>query len=144
MNPDWNFDSRDMFPKEACAYGIDFIYGGKPFCEMIKHKPGGMLCMSKTKKTIPGLDSYEIECWITRLGSFPKKRIKHVDYSELYEMIRAHVLELENGKFAMISEIGCSCYGCYGPSDADIEVFPSCQEALESLNRWQRSYGPLS
>lgn len=73
------------------------------------------------KRTCNGLDTWEIEAWILSLGSFPIKRHYHGVGDENYNMDRAHVLELENGKWAVVTEEGCSCYSS---EEAEVEVFP--------------------
>lgn len=81
---------------------------------------------------IDGLD-YELKYWIPRFGSNPVKRIAYEDFSASYEMDVIHVLELENGKYAVITECGCSCYGA---EDADIEVLPTKEAAMEQFDKW--------
>lgn len=85
------------------------------------------------KKEIEGLSDYEIEAWITRLGSYPKAVVKSEDLSASYEMTAAKVLALENGQFALVTESGCSCYSS---SDADIDLFPTETAAVESFDKW--------
>lgn len=84
-----------------------------------------------------GLDSYEIEAWITSLGSVPVERVKHADHSEGYDMSEGHILRLENGKYAVVIEEGCSCYSS---SDAQIELFPTLERAEESFKEWENQY----
>jgi hypothetical protein len=90
--------------------------------------------MTETRRC-EGLDSWEIEMWITRLGSFPVERVKHADHSEDYAMREAHVLRLESGQFALVTESGCSCYES---SDAEIELFPSRSLAVEAFDKWDK------
>ena len=85
------------------------------------------------EKTCEGLDPWEIKAWSTRLGSYPIKVVAHEDRSEMYETNEATVVELENGKYALITEQGCSCYES---EDAEIELFPSRIQALESFDKW--------
>lgn len=80
-----------------------------------------------------GISSHELGAWIDALGSAPKERVAHADESRSYEMDVIHVFELENGKFAVVTESGCSCY-C--PEDADIELFPDREEAMSSFDTW--------
>lgn len=82
-----------------------------------------------------GIDKDEISAWIHALGSMPISRIAHEDRSQSYEMDVAHVFELENGKFALVTEEGCSCYES---SDAQIELFPDKKKALKQFEKWKR------
>lgn len=87
-------------------------------------------------KKCEGLSDYEVKAWIVQLGSFPTERIDHADYSQSYEMDMAHLLKLENGKFALVVEFGCSCYSS---EDADIELFPNEKDARVSFDKWVKS-----
>lgn len=92
----------------------------------------------KTKDSIServGIDSWDLSAWIEKLGSIPVERIKFVDRSEGYSIEQAHLFRLENGKYAVVIESGCSCYSS---SDAQIEVFPTFQRAEESFKEWEK------
>jgi hypothetical protein len=80
------------------------------------------------------IDKYDLEAWIFRLGSTPVERVAHEDKSGSYEMNQAHVYRLENGRFALVTESGCSCYS---NSDADIDLFPDQAAAMASFEKWQ-------
>lgn len=54
-----------------------------------------------------GLDESEIEYWLERLGSFPLEQVDVADHSVSYEMNKAHILRLESGQYALVTEIGC-------------------------------------
>lgn len=82
-----------------------------------------------------GISKWDLEAWITRLGSMPVQKVAWEDFSESYEMCRAHVWRLENGQYALITESGCSCYE---PEDADIDLFPNKRRAMESFDNWVR------
>jgi len=82
-----------------------------------------------------GIDDYELKEWIGTLGSMPIKRHYHEDHSQPYGMEMAHVFELENGKFALVVESGCSCYE---PSKAGIELFPTLLKAKEQFDKWDK------
>lgn len=82
---------------------------------------------------VQGLDSWQIEAWIMRLGSFPRKRVFHKDYAGSYEKREAHVLQLENGKYALVVEEGCSCYES---SQANIEIFQSLFKVRSQFEKW--------
>lgn len=84
-----------------------------------------------------GIDSWDLSAWIEQLGSVPVERLRHEDHSESYEMSVAHLFRLENGKYAVVIEEGCSCYSS---SDAQIEVFPSLERAEASFNEWEKPY----
>lgn len=85
---------------------------------------------------VEGISKWDIEAWIMRLGSMPTKRLAHHDFSGEWEMNRAHVLALENGQFALVTESGCSCYSS---SDAEIDLFPTEKAALESFDKWKKA-----
>ena len=91
----------------------------------------------ETKRTCEGLDEWEIKSWLHRLGSFPIRRIDHADHSESYTMDEGHVLALENGQFALVTESGCSCYSC---DDADIDLFPDYSSAKDAFDKWDREH----
>lgn len=76
--------------------------------------------------------SYEFKAWIVRLGSMPVELIISEDQSESYEMDRRHVFKLENGQYALISEVGCSCYMS---EEADIELYPNKAAALKAFKK---------
>lgn len=78
-------------------------------------------------------DDWVIEAWIMRLGSFPTERIVHSDFNGGYEKREAHILRLENGKYATIIESGCSCYS---PSFAEIQIHPNRRSAKDLFDKW--------
>lgn len=80
-----------------------------------------------------GIDEYDVEAWIAMLESVPIESIKQVDHSRSYDMARGHLFKLENGKYATVFEEGCSCYT---PENAQIELFPTLERALDSFKRW--------
>lgn len=90
-----------------------------------------------SSKVCEGLDTWEVEAWIERLGSTPVERIKFRDESQSYEMDMIHLLRLENGKYAVVTESGCSCYDS---SQAEIEVFPTLERAEESFKEWEKDH----
>jgi len=81
------------------------------------------------------LSNYELESWIGALGSMPVKILKEADHSASYETNEAHAIELENGKFALIVESGCSCYDS---ADADIELFPDEKSVMAKFDAWEK------
>lgn len=81
------------------------------------------------------LGDYEFQAWITRLRSAPVKEVACGDFGEAYEVNCARVLKLENGKYALITESGCSCYEA---QMADIELFPTKKAAMEQFRAWER------
>lgn len=81
---------------------------------------------------------YEIESWISRLQSYPIRIVKRVSNPNVsYEVDQATIFELEDKRFALVTESGCSCYSS---SEADIDLFPTEKEALEALNKWMKGY----
>ena len=80
-----------------------------------------------------GVDAYEIQAWIVRLGSYPKERVKHVDFSEAYEMNVAHLFRLESGQYALVTEQGCSCYE---PDGADVDLYPTRILGEAAFDKW--------
>lgn len=79
------------------------------------------------------LDPAEIEKWLPTLGSMPEECLAWRTFDESYQMIQAHVWQLENGNYALIVEEGCSCYD---PDDAQIELFPRLHTAIDAFDRW--------
>lgn len=84
-----------------------------------------------------GIGAYELQAWIAALGSVPQERIAYANESASYEMDVIHVFKLENKKYAVVTERGCSCYSS---SDADIELFPTKKTAMESFDKWVQSH----
>ena len=80
-----------------------------------------------------GIDNYQIEAWIIRLGSMPIQRIAHQDLGQNYAIRQAHALKLENGKYALVIEDGCSCYD---PSKASIEIHPTKTSVIKAFEGW--------
>jgi hypothetical protein len=87
--------------------------------------------MDEKELSLPG--DYDIEKWIMRLGSMPKKTIALRDDSGSYEMHRAWILQLENGQFAVVTESGCSCYDS---SQAEIDLHKDLELAKEQFERF--------
>lgn len=73
--------------------------------------------------------------WEATPGSEPVKIVAEEDRSQDYETDSITVFELENGKFAVVIESGCSCYD--SSSDAAIEVHATYEEAMKSFNDWK-------
>lgn len=86
---------------------------------------------------IEGLDPWQIEAWIMRLGSFPVARVEHANQNENYSRREAHVLKLENGQYALVSEIGCSCYSS---NNAEIELFPNKRAVMIKFAQWKKDH----
>lgn len=80
-----------------------------------------------------GISEYELKAWIERLGSEPVERIAYIDIPISYEMSRASVFELKDGKYAIVTESGCSCYDA---SEANIDLYPKLEQVLEKFNEW--------
>lgn len=78
-----------------------------------------------------------LECWNTRLrrehNTEISKELESADWSEAYKMDAAHMYKLTNGKFAVISERGCSCYSY---DDASILVVENKKEAKDLYNSY--------
>lgn len=81
-------------------------------------------------------EEWSIKEWIFTLGSMPIAEVVHLDLGEAYTRREAHVLKLENGKYALIVEEGCSCYTA---ANAEIELFPSEFKAMRAFDRWAKS-----
>lgn len=77
---------------------------------------------------------YEPECWFDKLGSHLKKRIRYSDFADSCEVFSASVYELENGKYAFITESGCSCYQS---EDAEIVSNLNLAEAVSKYAEWR-------
>ncbi len=78
-----------------------------------------------------GFSNYAYDCWKDQLGSVPVEQIDRFDISEQYEVEAGHFLKLEDGKYAVITESGCSCYDY---SDANVDVYDTLAEAT---TRWE-------
>lgn len=78
-------------------------------------------------------DDWQIEAWIMRLGSFPIERIAYQNNSGGYRKAEAHIVKLENGKYATITEEGCSCYTA---DRAEIQIHPNERSAKDLFNKW--------
>lgn len=83
-----------------------------------------------------GVTEWEIKAWIVRLGSNPIKTVAHEDRSQPYGMDRAHVFELENGQYALVTESGCSCYDA---ANADIDLLPNKKSAMSAFEKWKKN-----
>lgn len=82
---------------------------------------------------------YELPYWNKTFGSPAIEIIISADESESYEIDAFHVFKLENGKYATVYENGCSCYDY--ARDAEIELFPDKEKALEQFYKWQKEQG---
>lgn len=80
-----------------------------------------------------GVDDYDLKYWMPVFGSKPVERIAHEDFAGSYEKCECHVFRLENNQYAVVAENGCSCYSA---DDAQIELFPTEQAAMESFEKW--------
>lgn len=76
---------------------------------------------------------WDLKEWLISLGSFPVEVVSTKNFGGSYERRMAHVLKLENKKFATIIEEGCSCYSA---SQAKIEVHPDKKTAMNVFNSW--------
>ena len=73
--------------------------------------------------------------WLSQFGdSEPIETIADFDKEPSYEMDRAVVFKLKNGKYAYVHESGCSCYES---SDAMIDIYDTKKEAMEQFNAWK-------
>jgi hypothetical protein len=73
---------------------------------------------------------YAIKCWNTLLkrehDAEIKEELKSVDYTPDWAVDAAHLYLLDNGKYCVVFERGCSCYSY---DDADINVVNTLEEA---------------
>ncbi len=74
---------------------------------------------------------YDFDAWIKTFMSAPTELVLSYDYSESYEMDRGHIFKLENGKYAVVMECGCSCYD---PGNAEINIFENLTDATIKFN----------
>ncbi len=79
--------------------------------------------------------SYAVECWEEMHGFKITEQLAYTDRSECYEVDAGHVFALDNGKFAVVIERGCSCYSS---SDADVSLCDTKEEAMKEYNRWAK------
>lgn len=83
---------------------------------------------------VPSRFSYQNEYWATLAGSNIVEVLAEEDRAESYEVHEKHLYKLENGRFAVVSESGCSCYSL---ADADVETFDTlvaAQAAYDALS----------
>lgn len=76
---------------------------------------------------------YEFEYWVPRLGGVPTHLFASHDRSKYYEMDRAHVFKIRPGRYALVREIGCSCYL---PKDADIFIYGDERSVMADYMKW--------
>lgn len=84
---------------------------------------------------IQGFEDYEIKEWVLKMESFPESVVASESRPRSYETHAAHVFKLQNGKYALVVEDGCSCYSA---SDALVELFPLKKVAMEKFSKWQK------
>lgn len=77
-------------------------------------------------------EDYEIETWLPTLGAVPSKLLASCDRSD-DALDRGAAVQLENGKYALITESGCSCYES---GDANIELFPTEDSVMAQYKIW--------
>lgn len=79
-------------------------------------------------------DSFTIKEWRGKYVDFkPVREVASRDESADYEIQRAHVFALERGNFALVTEIGCSCYTS---SDAGMDFYPTERAAMDAFEKW--------
>lgn len=84
-----------------------------------------------------GLDPWQVSAWIHKLGSFPVERVAHVDHGAGYTKRACHILKLENKRYALVSECGCSCYES---ADAEIDLHPDKKSAMRAFEQWKKDH----
>jgi hypothetical protein len=75
--------------------------------------------------------SYQNEYWAAAAGANIVEVIEEENTSADYEVQERHLFKLENGRFAVVEESGCSCYSLM---DANIETFDTKEEAQAAYN----------
>jgi len=75
---------------------------------------------------IPARFSYQNEYWAAIAGANIVEVIAEEDHSECYEVDEKHLYKLENGRYAVVRESGCSCYSL---ADADVTTFDTLAAA---------------
>lgn len=91
---------------------------------------------AKTKKIeVEGLGDYELEAWEPTFGSSVVERVAHEDLGQAYEVCAAHVLKLANNRYALVTELGCSCYE---PREATIDLHPNKRSAMAAFEKWRK------
>lgn len=86
-------------------------------------------------KDFKNISEYALDVWETQLGAPVIEELDSVDYSESYEVDRAHLVKLGNDKYAVISESGCSCYDY---SDAHISVYDTLGKAATQFEAYRK------
>lgn len=84
---------------------------------------------------VPSRFSSENEYWSAIAGANITEVIAEEDTSADYEVTARHLYKLENGRFAVVEESGCSCYSM---SDAHIETFDTEKAAQAAYDALQR------
>ena len=77
-------------------------------------------------------------CWDKIAGEKPVSEIAHADFSESYEIEMMHIFKLSSGKAVTVHECGCSCYES---SQADVEVYPNSNAAIEKFLQYKKDRG---
>lgn len=80
--------------------------------------------------------NYTNSAWEDRFGSKAVRELHSADHGEAYSVNQMHVYELADGRYAIVSESGCSCY-C-SSTDADIEITHDYFEAKRQFEAWDR------
>jgi hypothetical protein len=81
------------------------------------------------------INEYDWEHWKDILGSPAIRKIEKCNRAGSYEMRQCTAYELENGKFALVDERGCSCYSS---DQANIELFPNLGSVIEAMEKWKK------
>lgn len=80
------------------------------------------------------MGDYLLDTWASSLPSKAIEVLYTEDHGAAYEVNSQHVLLLEDGRCAVVTECGCSCYDS---SQADIEIHS--QDYAKQLHReWVR------
>lgn len=84
-----------------------------------------------TDKEIPTRFSYQNEYWVTITGSNIVDVIEEEEGETNYSTNEKHLYKLEDGRYAVVQESGCSCYGL---ADAVIETYDTLVQARKAYN----------
>lgn len=90
--------------------------------------------MKQSQKEFRAAWQYEFESWEPEFSAKAVALVFQDDRSEPYTRRAAHVFRLDNGKYALVTEDGCSCYTRH---DAVITVTKSKQDAMAAYDRWK-------
>lgn len=89
--------------------------------------------MNETPIPLTVCNPWDYEAWVIRLGGLPTEVLAHEDRSGGYEQNSAHVFKIRPGRYALVTESGCSCYSS---RDAAIYIYGRASDALKDFKAY--------